>query len=372
MAKLVVHQQAHDRDEARHTKGDKAERPGEQQRRKQSKLPQRNSEDAAILHPAAAVAIQRRTGMILLGNQDASPLISGGFWTATLPERLEYRFMADVAQIELLAPREVAERSRIATAANRLRYAVFGSLRIGAEDLLRILEAVPSSVSTALGNRVYCFVPLTLSNRGEAELESDREGTTQIAAGYSSDLADRATCHRDVRLGETDFTFISSRLMQDRFALAFELFINIGHQYVDIVGVPREFTDLAWAQAKADVRGETSLDAYEHRRRSMGDSAASWQHQPRTRATDTLDAPDEPSEAAGDSEARQSFFEAAFADALAIYMLSLAMDLDYADLREREYPLLAAPALAARLRVLAALFPPGPGYEFAIRFRRRA
>jgi hypothetical protein len=52
-------------------------------------------------------------------------------------------------------------------------------------------------------------------------------------------------------------------------------------------------------------------------------------------------------------------------------MLSLAMDLDYADLREREYPLLAAPALADRLRLTAQLFPPAPGYEFSIRYRRR-
>ena len=45
-----------------------------------------------------------------------------------------------------------------------------------------------------------------------------------------------------------------------------------------------------------------------------------------------------------------SYFESAFSDSLAIYMLSLAVDFDYHDLREREYPLLAAPALAERLR----------------------
>ena len=293
-------------------------------------------------------------------------------WATALPERLEYRFMADVAQIELFEPREVADRSRIATAGNRIRYATFGPLRIGAEDLLRILEAVPAAVSAALENRVYCFVPLTLSNRADAELEHEQEASTQIAAGYSSDLADRATCHRDVRLGENEFTFISSRLMQDRFALAFELFINVGHQYVEVAGVPPEFTELSWAQARADVRGETSLDAYEHRRRAMGETSGARQHQQRNRATEAQDAEEPPQEPLSTSEAKQSFFEAAFADTLAIYMLSLAMDLDYADLREREYPLLAAPALADRLRLLAGLFPPGVGYEFAIRFRRRA
>jgi hypothetical protein len=52
-------------------------------------------------------------------------------------------------------------------------------------------------------------------------------------------------------------------------------------------------------------------------------------------------------------------------------MLSLAVDFDYHDLREREYPLLAAPALAERLRAVAALFPPNAGYEFQIHYRRK-
>jgi hypothetical protein len=72
-----------------------------------------------------------------------------------------------------------------------------------------------------------------------------------------------------------------------------------------------------------------------------------------------------------DEKARTEFLEAAFADALAIYMLSLAVDFDYAELREREYPLLAPAALADRLRLMAQLFPPNAGYEFAIRYRRR-
>jgi len=52
--------------------------------------------------------------------------------------------------------------------------------------------------------------------------------------------------------------------------------------------------------------------------------------------------------------------------------LSLALDFDYSELREREYPLLAPAALSARLRTVAELFPPNPGYEFAVRYRRRA
>ena len=52
-------------------------------------------------------------------------------------------------------------------------------------------------------------------------------------------------------------------------------------------------------------------------------------------------------------------------------MLSLTLDFNYTDLREREYPLLAAPALAERLRHVAALFPPNPGYDFHISYRHK-
>jgi hypothetical protein len=100
------------------------------------------------------------------------------------------------------------------------------------------------------------------------------------------------------------------------------------------------------------VRGETSQDAWETRRRAqeLGPKGG---------------------KAMIDERARNSFFESAFSDALAVYMLSLAVDFDYHDLREREYPLLAAQALAERLRHIAGLFPPNPGYEFQIHYRRR-
>ena len=49
----------------------------------------------------------------------------------------------------------------------------------------------------------------------------------------------------------------------------------------------------------------------------------------------------------------------------------LAVDFDYQDLREREYPLLAARALEERLRHAAALFPANPGYEFQILYQHK-
>ena len=54
---------------------------------------------------------------------------------------------------------------------------------------------------------------------------------------------------------------------------------------------------------------------------------------------------------------KNEFFAAAFADAISIYLLSLYLDVDYYDLRERDYPLLAPSAMAERLRKVAELFP---------------
>jgi hypothetical protein len=169
------------------------------------------------------------------------------------------------------------------------------------------------------------------------------------------DLGDRAICHRNATFGATEAVFLSTRLVEDRFGLAFEFFINVAHNFVEAAGVPESFSALAWSQAEAQVRGETSQDAWETRRRAQD-----------TRAGDGHD-----SKKVIDERSRSTYYESAFSDSLAVYMLSLAVDFDYHDLREREYPLLAAPALAERLRHVASLFPPNPGYEFQILYRRK-
>jgi hypothetical protein len=94
------------------------------------------------------------------------------------------------------------------------------------------------------------------------------------------------------------------------------------------------------------TKGETSLDAHELRK--IANSAV----------------PES-------DKAKHEYFETVFADAIAIYMLSLFLDVDYYELREREYPLLAPAALAERLRQVAELFPASPGFEFNIFYRRR-
>ena len=263
--------------------------------------------------------------------------------------------MTSSAQIELWQAEKVASQASVSTASNGIRYTSWGETRLPETDLERLVSAVPASMSEALARRTYYFVPLAIADTGE----------TLIAPGYTVDLGDRAVCHRNASLGTTDAVFLSTRLVEDRFGLAFEFFINIAHNFVDAAGVPASFGDLVWSQAEAQVRGETSVDAWESRRRALNSGLASrladGDHK---RASDSKPITNE--------QARSQYAEATFSDALAIYMLALAVDFDYHDLREREYPLLAAPALAERLRHIANLFPANSGYEFQILYRRKS
>ncbi len=248
--------------------------------------------------------------------------------------------MASNLQIELWHAEKVATQTTVAQASNGIHYASWGETRITEADMERLVSAVPAALSPALNNRAYYFVPLAIADTGE----------TMIAPAYSVDLGDRAVCHRNTVFGATEAVFLSTRLVEDRFGLAFEFFINVAHNFVEAAGVPESFSTLVWSQAEAQVRGETSQDAWETRRRAQ-DSRSSQK--------------------GIDERSRNGYFESSFSDALAVYMLSLAVDFDYHDLREREYPLLAAPALAERLRHVASLFPANPGYEFQIFYRRK-
>jgi hypothetical protein len=256
--------------------------------------------------------------------------------------------MAESVQTGLIQAAQVAREAALQQTANGLHYAAFGDTSISAPDLARMVQAVPTAIAGALARKAYYFVPLAMS-----ETNPDAKSDVMIASAYTAELSEHAICHRNANLGVTEGVFISTRLLSDRFALAFEFFINIGHAFVDTVGVPASFTELVWAQAVADVRGETSQDAWESRAVSLP-----------TRSVDAKPRIDE--------KAKTNYIESAFADAVAIYQLSLSVDFDYSELREREYPLLAPQPLAERLRLVAKLFPPNPTYDFAIRYRRRA
>ena len=255
--------------------------------------------------------------------------------------------MAAPAQIDLWPAEKVASHVPVLEAANGIHYAAWGETRVSDSDIERLVGAVPASLSAALIHRTYYFVPLAIADTGEV----------LIAPGYSVDLGDRAICHRNANFGDTEAVFLSTRLVEDRFGLAFEFFINVAHNFVEAAGVPESFSSLAWSQAEAQVRGETSQDAWETRRRALEF------RNPAVRNGNGQGVIDERS--------RNSYFESSFSDSLAVYMLSLAVDFDYHDLREREYPVLAAPALAERLRHVATLFPANPGYEFQVLYRRK-
>jgi hypothetical protein len=248
--------------------------------------------------------------------------------------------MASGTQIELWPAEKVAAQAAVSQAPNGIHFAAWGETRVSDSDLERLVGAVPATLSAALIHRAYYFVPLAIADTGEI----------MIAPGYSVDLGDRAICHRNAIFGSTEAVFLSTRLVEDRFGLAFEFFINVAHNFVEAAGVPESFSSLAWSQAEAQVRGETSQDAWETRRRAQDVRAG---------------------QKSIDERSRSTYYESAFSDTLAIYMLSMAVDFDYHDLREREYPLLAANALAERLRHVATLFPANPGYDFQILYRRK-
>ena len=244
--------------------------------------------------------------------------------------------MASTSQAITRTPAEVVRMAPVSQAGNGICYSVMGEVSSAIGDLERMVNAVPRTIAAALNRKAYYFVPLTL-NLGEETMIADR---------YDVQLSDSAVCHRNQTLGDSQCVFISTRLMEDSFAIAFEFFINVGHNFVDRVGVSQEFADLVWKQVEGRVRGETSLDAYELRKVA------------------TTSGPEA-------EKARHEYLLAVFADAIAVYMLSLFLDVDYQDLRERDYPLLAPDALAERLRKVNELFPPNPGFEFAVYHRRR-
>jgi hypothetical protein len=277
-------------------------------------------------------------------------------------------------ELSLITPAQVAEQTPARQSPNGIRFAPFAENGVAPQDLERMVQAVPTSIAAALTRKTYYFVPLAIAEGRSAQPAAQPIGhrtshdDTMIAPAYTSELAELAICHRNVDLPAalgskqpSEGVFISTRLLSDRFSLAFEFFINVGHAFVDTAGVPEAFSELAWNQALADTRGETSQDAWEFRALALtgGENPSSKP-------------PTQDGKPRIDEKSKNEFLEAAFADAVAIYLLSLAVDFDYSELREREYPLLAPQALAERLRLIARLFPPNPTYEFSIRYRRRA
>jgi hypothetical protein len=244
--------------------------------------------------------------------------------------------MSQAASAIVRPPAEVVRQTPVSQAPNGICYAVSGHMNVTEADLQRMVSAVPDAAADALQRKAYYFVPLTI-NQGDETMIADR---------YDVALSDNAVCHRNLELGDSHCVFISTRLMDDKFSVAFEFYINVGHAVVERIGVSRDFSELVWKQVEAGVRGETSMDAWESRKLA------------------TTSGPDT-------EKYKNEYFSATFADSISIYLLSLYIDIDYYDLRERDYALLAPGALAERLRKVAELFPPNPGFEFAVYYKRR-
>jgi hypothetical protein len=244
--------------------------------------------------------------------------------------------MSQAAPTITRPPAEVVRQTPVSQAPNGICYAVAGEVTVSTKDLERMVSAVPESAAAALSRKAYYFVPLTV-NQGDETVIADR---------YDVALSDNAVCHRNLDLGDSQCVFISTRLMDDKFSVAFEFYINVGHAVVERAGVSQEFAELVWQQVEANVRGETSLDAWESRKLA------------------TSPGPDT-------EKNKNEYLAATFSDAISIYLLSLFIDVDYYDLRERDYPLLAPSAMAERLRKVAELFPANPGFEFAVYYKRR-
>lgn len=231
---------------------------------------------------------------------------------------------------------EIIRTATVAQAPNGICYAAAGETALAANEMERMVASVPLPIAAGLQRRAFYFVPLAVTQGDE----------TMVADRYDVALSDNAVCHRNVAFGNSQCVFISTRLMDDKFSVGFEFFINVAHAFVEFAGVSQSFADLIWKQVEEKARGETSIDGFELRKMAT-----------------TLSPEAE--------KAKNDYFATAFADAIAIYMLSLYIDVDYYDLREREYPLLAPQALAERLRKITEMFPPNPGFEFAVYYKRR-
>jgi hypothetical protein len=144
--------------------------------------------------------------------------------------------MSQTASAITRSPAEIVQSSPVSQASNGICYARSGEITIADNDLDRMIAVVPVPVAAALSRKAYYFVPLTVTQGDE----------TVIADRYDVALSDNAVCHRNLNLGDAQCVFISTRLMEDKFSVAFEFYINVGHALVERAGVSQSFADLAW------------------------------------------------------------------------------------------------------------------------------
>ena len=210
-----------------------------------------------------------------------------------------------------------------------------------------MVQAVPIAIAGALAHKNYYFVPLALATGEEAKPRWWRRPTRRSSAIRRSATAMSTTMARR-----------ESSSLRDcwrQVCTGFRVLHQCWPCFVDVIGVPEVFDQLVWGQAIADIRGETSQDAWESRNLALGASGQTEKVNGRPVV---------------DERARNNLLKPHFPMQLRSISSRLSVDFDYSELREREYPLLAPQALAdgcgwslgcflrIRLRVCDSLPPP--------------
>src|SRR6266404_905171 len=152
--------------------------------------------------------------------------------------------MSQAASAITRTPAEIVRLTPVSQAPNGICYARAGEVTISDSDLDRMIAAVPVAAASALSRKAYYFVPLTVSQGDD----------TVIADRYDVALSDNAVCHRNLNLGDAQCVFISTRLMDDKFSVAFEFYINVGHALVERAGVSQPFAEMVWQQVESGVK----------------------------------------------------------------------------------------------------------------------
>ena len=149
--------------------------------------------------------------------------------------------MSQAVNAQLRTAQEIIRDARVNQAPNGICYTTSGEVMLPSDDLERIIGAVPRPIAAALERKAFYFVPLTIS-------DGDK---TMIAERFDGAPPEGAICHRNIDSGNSQCVFISTRLLDERFAIAFEFYINVGHAFVDKAGMSPEFAELVWSQAQA-------------------------------------------------------------------------------------------------------------------------
>src|SRR3954468_23576793 len=148
--------------------------------------------------------------------------------------------MSQAAPAITRSPAEVVQQTPVSQAPNGVCYASAGEIAVNSLDIERMVAGVPTRIAAALECKAYYFVPLAVTHGDE----------TLIADRYDVALSDNAICHKNLPLRRAQCVFMSTRVVGDKFSVAFEFYINVGPALVELGGVSKEFADLAWGQVE--------------------------------------------------------------------------------------------------------------------------